>query len=178
MKKIGLILLIILIILVGYLYLKPTEPSGQEVLNRDRDLPSHPVRSLKHWQKLNKENPEKNPEVFNLSNHEGVAFFAGPFRLEISLTSKNFIGVYIDNQKNQPTLPKNTKNFKIKFNQKEETPLMVYDNGLIVGKKKTKTTLPIKFRLTGLIGGKPVSLDGEIKSYRQKPIIKKGKRHE
>lgn len=154
------------------------EDNSLEILKKERTLPEHSVRKLELWKDLNKKNPEQNPLVYNSSNHEGVAAFVGPFRVEVVLRDDRLIGVYIDNQKNLATLPKGTK-MEIEFPEsKEKSSLSLFDNGLLVGRKKTPPVFPLKFVLSGTLGEKPFAFKETLQKPREKEIIKKGKRND
>ena len=177
MKKITIAIAILVIISGAYLLLKK-DPKPVPTIKQDRHLPSHPVRSLKLWQDLNKRNPEVRGEAFEESNHGGVAAFVGPFRLEVALSKRRVIGVYVDNQKNMATMPKGV-DIKIEFPAtKEKTQLKVYDNGLLIGMKKKEIKFPLKFVLSGTLGKKPFKYEGELQKLRENPIIKRGKRND
>lgn len=175
-KKILIPLIAVLALILSFFYIKRNSLDSsikKDQLNpilASKNAKEFSVRRPSLWEKMNKNNPEKNSLVFNDSNHGGVAAFVGPFRLEAFISNENIIGIYLDNMNNKPTYPSNTEIFI--STESTTYKLKPIRNGLLLKIFVEKVAFPLNVKIHGMIRGKKFSYNETIKEIRQESIIK------
>lgn len=114
---------------------------------------------------------EREKKAMQKQLHEGNAFFADTYRLEVSLKKeKNQCSylLFIDNYFAQPLLPRGTS-LKI-ITPDTEQELRIYRNGLMAAFGPCPKNLPVDVKIRGVLGRKYFEQSLSITSYRKKPV--------
>lgn len=115
--------------------------------------------------------PEKEKKALTPQLHEGEAFFADVYRLELAIREERggicAYLLYIDNYWAEPLYPKGT-NLSIQT-QDKTLPLKVIRNGLLANGMKCPT-LPTSVKIKGMLGRKYFDHTVTVKTFRKQQV--------
>ena len=115
--------------------------------------------------------PEKEKKALEESLHEGVAFFADLYRLELAIYPERnhcLYVLFIDNYLAKPIFPRGT-DLSLKIGN-DTIPIAPAQNGVVMNGGKC-VQLPATIEIEGLLRGKFFKHSVEIKTYRKNPVF-------